>query len=149
MSEENTADAESETPEVSPAENFIDAITAKDYVAASKEFEEMMLSKIDTSMEQEKINLAGQIFNGETPPEDEDDDEEEDHIENDYDEEEEDLDDDTEEDSEEWDEDESNKRIDIIGQNGNDGLHYDQEDEEDESEYDEEEDLDDEEEVEK
>tara|TARA_A100001388_G_scaffold49067_2_gene32691 strand:- start:5511 stop:5957 length:447 start_codon:yes stop_codon:yes gene_type:complete len=148
MSEENTVDTESETPEVSPAENFIDAITSKDYVAASKEFEEMMLSKIDTSMEQEKINLAGQIFNGETPPEDEDE-EEEDHIENDYDEEE-DLDDDAEEDSEKWDEDESNKRIDIIGQNGNDGLHYDQEDEEDESEYDEEEeDLDDEEEVEK
>lgn len=147
MSEENTVDTESETPEVSPAENFINAVTSKDYVAASKEFEEMMLSKIDTSMEQEKINLAGQIFNGETPPEDEDD-EEEDHIENDY--EEEDHDDDAEEDSEEWDEDESNKRIDIIGQNGNDGLHYDQEDEEDESEYDEEEeDLDDEEEVEK
>ena len=29
-----------------------------------------------------------------------------------------------------WDEEESNKRIDIIGQNGNDGLHYDQENEE-------------------
>ena len=138
MSEENITDTESETPEISPAENFIDAVTSKDYVTASKEFEEMMLSKIDTSMEQEKINLAGQVFNDENPPEDEDD--EEDHIEDDYnEEEEEDLDDDAEEDSEEWDEDESNKRMDIIGQNGNDGLHYDQEDEEDESEYDEEE----------
>lgn len=129
MSEENTIDTESETPEVSPAENFIDAITSKDYVAASKEFEEMMLSKIDTSMEQEKINLAGQIFNGETPPEDEDD-EEEDHIENDYDEEEEDLDDDTEEDPESEDEDEEE--------------YEDDEYEEEELEY-EEEDLDDEE----
>ena len=27
-----------------------------------------------------------------------------------------------------WDEEESNKRMDIIGQNGNDGLHYDQDD---------------------
>ena len=130
MSEENTVDAESETPEVSPAENFINAVTSKDYVAASKEFEEMMLSKIDTSMEQEKINLAGQIFNGETPPEDEDDDEEEDHIEDDYDEEEEDLDDDTEEDSESEDEDEEE--------------YEDDEYEEEELEY-EEEDLDDEE----
>ena len=130
MSEENTVDAESETPEVSPAENFINAITSKDYVAASKEFEEMMLSKIDTSMEQEKINLAGQIFNGETPPEDEDD-EEEDHIEDDYDEEEEDLDDDTEEDSESEDEDEEE--------------YEDDEYEEEELEYEEEEDLDDEE----
>ena len=129
MSEENTVDAESETPEVSPAENFINAVTSKDYVAASKEFEEMMLSKIDTSMEQEKINLAGQIFNGETPPEDEDD-EEEDHIEDDYDEEEEDLDDDTEEDSESEDEDEEE--------------YEDDEYEEEELEY-EEEDLDDEE----
>ena len=129
MSEENTVDTESETPEVSPAENFIDAITSKDYVAASKEFEEMMLSKIDTSMEQEKINLAGQIFNGETPPEDEDD-EEEDHIEDDYDEEEEDLDDDTEENSESEDEDEEE--------------YEDDEYEEEELEY-EEEDLDDEE----
>ena len=103
MSEENTTDTESETPEISPAENFIDAVSANDYVAASKEFEDMLLSKIDTSMEQEKINLAAQIFNGETPPEDEDD---EDHIEDDYDEEEEDLDDDSEEDSESEDEEE-------------------------------------------
>ena len=46
MSEENTVDTESETPEVSPAENFINAVTAKDYVAASKEFEEMMQERI-------------------------------------------------------------------------------------------------------
>ena len=30
----------------------------------------------------------------------------------------------------EWDEEESNKRMDVIGQNGNDGLHYDEENEE-------------------
>tara|TARA_B100000131_G_scaffold284809_1_gene293664 strand:+ start:24 stop:422 length:399 start_codon:yes stop_codon:yes gene_type:complete len=125
MSEENTVDAESETPEVSPAENFINAVTAKDYVAASKEFEEMMLGKVDTALEQEKINLAGQIFNGEEPPEEEE--EEEDHIENDAEDE---SDEEAEEESEEdeWDEEESNKRMDVIGQNGNDGLHYDQDD---------------------
>ena len=85
MSEENTVDAESETPEVSPAENFINAVTAKDYVAASKEFEEMMLGKVDDALEQEKVNLAGQVFNGEEPPEEKEEDEydEEDHIEND------------------------------------------------------------------
>ena len=125
MSEENTVDAESETPEVSPAENFINAVTAKDYVAASKEFEEMMLGKVDDALEQEKVNLAGQIFNGEEPPEED----EEDHIENDAEDE---SDEESEEESEEdeWDEEESNKRIDVIGQNGNDGLHYDQENEE-------------------
>ena len=125
MSEENTVDTESETPEVSPAENFINAVTAKDYVAASKEFEEMMLGKVDNALEQEKVNLAGQIFNGEEPPEED----EEDHIENDAEDE---SDEESEEESEEdeWDEEESNKRIDIIGQNGNDGLHYDQENEE-------------------
>ena len=125
MSEENTVDAESETPEVSPAENFINAVTAKDYVAASKEFEEMMLGKVDNALEQEKVNLAGQIFNGEEPPEED----EEDHIENDAEDE---SDEESEEESEEdeWDEEESNKRIDVIGQNGNDGLHYDQENEE-------------------
>ena len=130
MSEENTVDAESETPEVSPAENFINAVTAKDYVAASKEFEEMMLGKVDDALEQEKVNLAGQVFNGEEPPEEQEEDEydEEDHIENDA---EDKSDEESEEESEdEWDEEESNKRIDIIGQNGNDGLHYDQENEE-------------------
>ena len=130
MSEENTVDAESETPEVSPAENFINAVTAKDYVAASKEFEEMMLGKVDDALEQEKVNLAGQVFNGEEPPEEQEEDEydEEDHIENDAEDESE---EESEEESEdEWDEEESNKRIDIIGQNGNDGLHYDQENEE-------------------
>lgn len=125
MSEENTVDTESETPEVSPAENFINAVTAKDYVAASKEFEEMMLGKVDNALEQEKVNLAGQIFNGEEPPEED----EEDHIENDAEDE---SDEESEEESEEdeWDEEESDKRMDIIGQNGNDGLHYDQENEE-------------------
>ena len=130
MSEENTVDAESETPEVSPAENFINAVTAKDYVAASKEFEEMMLGKVDNALEQEKVNLAGQVFNGEAPPEEQEEDEydEEDHIENDAEDE---SDEESEEESEdEWDEEESNKRIDVIGQNGNDGLHYDQENEE-------------------
>ena len=126
MSEENTVDTESETPEVSPAENFINAVTAKDYVAASKEFEEMMLGKVDDALEQEKVNLAGQIFNDEEPPEEE----KEDHIENDAEDESDESDEEAEEESEEdeWDEDESNKRMDVIGQNGNDGLHYDQDD---------------------
>ena len=71
MSEENTVDAESETPEVSPAENFINAVTAKDYVSASKDFEDMMMAKVDDALEQEKINLASQVFNDEDPSEEE------------------------------------------------------------------------------
>ena len=125
MSEENTAAAESETPEVSPAENFINAVTAKDYVAASKDFEDMMMAKVDDALEQEKINLAGQVFNDEDPSEEEiDNTEESDEVVNDTEESEENI----EDSKEEWDEDESNKRMDIIGQNGNDGLHYDQDD---------------------
>ena len=125
MSEENTVDTESETPEVSPAENFINAVTAKDYVAASKDFEDMMMAKVDDALEQEKINLAGQVFNDEDPSEEEiDDSEESDEVVNDTEESEENI----EDSEEEWDEDESNKRMDIIGQNGNDGLHYDQDD---------------------
>ena len=125
MSEENTVDAESETPEVSPAENFINAVTAKDYVAASKDFEDMMMAKVDDALEQEKINLAGQVFNDEDPSEEEiDDSEESDEVVNDTEESEENI----EDSEEEWNEDESNKRMDIIGQNGNDGLHYDQDD---------------------
>ena len=120
MSEENTVDAESETPEVSPAENFINAVTAKDFVSASKDFEDMMKAKVGDALDQEKINLASQVFNDEDPSEEEiDDTEESDEV----------ADDSKEEDSEEeWNEDESNKRMDIIGQNGNDGLHYDQDD---------------------
>lgn len=120
MSEENTVDAESETPEVSPAENFINAVTAKDFVSASKDFEDMMMAKVGDALDQEKINLASQVFNDEDPSEEEiDDTEESDEV----------ADDSKEEDSEEeWNEDESNKRMDIIGQNGNDGLHYDQDD---------------------
>ena len=120
MSEENTVDAESETPEVSPAENFINAVTAKDFVSASKDFEDMMMAKVGDALDQEKINLASQVFNDEDPSEEEIDDTEESN---------EVADDSKEEDSEEeWNEDESNKRMDIIGQNGNDGLHYDQDD---------------------
>ena len=36
MSEENTLDTESETPEVSPAENFINAVTAKTTLLLAK-----------------------------------------------------------------------------------------------------------------
>ena len=147
MSEENIENAESETPEISPAENFVNAVTAKDFVSASKEFEEMMLSKVDVSLEQEKINLASQVFNGNEAEDDDNDglpsdvepeqvEDETEQVEDENDAEEEDFDDEEDSDEEEdeseedeseedWDEEESNKRMDVIGQNGNDGLHYD------------------------
>ena len=71
MSEENTTDTESETPKISPIEDFINAVTAKDYVAASKDFEDMMMSKVDDALGQEKINIASQVFNDEEPAEEE------------------------------------------------------------------------------
>ena len=60
MSEENIENEEMK--QLSSTENFIDAVTAKDFVSASKEFEELMLSKVDNALEQEKINIASQVY---------------------------------------------------------------------------------------
>ena len=114
MSEENTIDTESETPEVSPAENFVNAVTAKDFVSASKDFENMMMAKVDDALDQEKISLAAQIFNGEDPNEEDiNDDSEEEDYEND-----------TEEESEYDEEDESEEEIEYEDSNedDNDGI---------------------------
>ena len=118
MSEENIENAESETLEISPAENFVNVVTAKDFVSASKEFEEMMTDKVSNALEQEKINIADQIFNGGNPDDTEENEE-------DFDDDSEETDEAEQESEEDWDEEETNKRMDVIGQNGNDGLHYD------------------------
>ena len=93
MSEENIENEEMK--QLSSTENFIDAVTAKDFVSASKEFEELMLSKVDNALEQEKINIASQVYDpvdaeddglpSDVEPEqvEDDDEEEEDHIEHD------------------------------------------------------------------
>ncbi|RPF76126.1 MAG: hypothetical protein CBE14_002790 [Rickettsiales bacterium TMED254] len=102
MSEENTTDTESETPEISPIEDFINAVTAKDYVSASKDFENMMMSKVDDALGQEKINIASQVFNDEEPNGDESEEDLEDSDEEESkDNDEEDLEDSNEEESEE------------------------------------------------
>lgn len=51
--------------------NFIDAMVQKDYAQANGIFNELMGQKIDTALDAEKINVAGQIFN-DVEPEDDD-----------------------------------------------------------------------------
>lgn len=47
--------------------NFIDAVTQKDYVSANNMFAELMGQKIDVALDAEKIGMANQVFNsGET-----------------------------------------------------------------------------------
>ena len=89
------------------------------YKIASFEITDLQLIKYAASKQKPIL-----ISTGMASEEEIDDSEESDEVVDDTEESEENI-----EDSEEdWDEDESNKRIDIIGQNGNDGLHYDQDD---------------------
>lgn len=123
MSEEIENVENDEVEQLSPIETFINAVSTKDFVSANKEFDELMSDKIHNSLEQEKINIASQMYNGSEDEDDDglpsdvepeqiedDEDEEEDHIENDA--EDEDYDDDTEEDSEtEHDDEESEESV--------------------------------------
>lgn len=56
----------SEAPTI---EDLIAKSTEKDFVASDKIFAELMQGKIDAAMEQEKIRMAGQIYNGLEPEE--------------------------------------------------------------------------------
>ena len=56
--------------------NFIDAMVQKDYAQANGIFNELMGQKIDTALDAEKINVAGQVFNDVEPEEDDISDEE-------------------------------------------------------------------------
>ena len=48
-------------------EDLIAKTQEKDFVAANDIFAELMQGKIDDAMEQEKIRVAGQIYNGLEP----------------------------------------------------------------------------------
>ena len=67
-------------------EDIINNVANQDFSKAQPTFAELMKQKVNNALEQEKISIAGQIFNDEEPDEEESEDnaeEEEDHIEND------------------------------------------------------------------
>jgi hypothetical protein len=49
---------------MSSIEDMIDQIGAKDFNSANDEFESLIRSKIQDAMEQQKIAVAGKIWNG-------------------------------------------------------------------------------------
>ena len=75
MSEVETLDAETQEAEAqeNPLAGLVDAALAKDYNKANEIFGQAISVKLDDVMDQERIKLAGQIFNGEEPEEEEED----------------------------------------------------------------------------
>lgn len=64
---------EVDSPINDPIKDMIDAIAAKNFNQASDTFNSLISDKLNTALDQERVNVASQIFN-----DDEDDDEEED-----------------------------------------------------------------------
>ena len=58
--------------EVDPIENLIQSTLDQNFTSATKSFNDIMSVKINDVLDQEKIRLSGQIYNGEAPDEDED-----------------------------------------------------------------------------
>ena len=58
-----------EQPYVVSIEDLIARSSEKDFVSSDKIFSELMQGKIDAAMEQEKIRMAGEIYNGLDPEE--------------------------------------------------------------------------------
>lgn len=63
------SEAQQEEPHVVSIEDLIASSTEKDFVSSDKIFSELMQGKIDAAMEQEKIRMAGQVYNGLEPEE--------------------------------------------------------------------------------
>ena len=60
---------EPEVVETNPVEDLINTVADQDFSKAGPTFAEIMQGKIDTALEQEKIAVADQIFNGIDPEE--------------------------------------------------------------------------------
>ena len=58
--------------------DFINAISDQDFNTAAPTFHEILADKMNDALEQEKINMAGQMFNGDEAELDDDDPSEED-----------------------------------------------------------------------
>ena len=52
-----------------PLDDFVDAVGMKDMVSAGNLFTQLMQDKVSTALDQEKIAVAGQVFNDDTPDE--------------------------------------------------------------------------------
>ena len=63
------SEAQQEEPYVVSIEDLIASSAEKDFVSSDKIFSELMQGKIDAAMEQEKIRMAGQVYNGLEPEE--------------------------------------------------------------------------------
>ena len=53
-------------------EDLINSVADQDFAQAAPTFAEIMRSKMDDALEQEKVAVAGQVFNGEVDPDQED-----------------------------------------------------------------------------
>jgi pentatricopeptide repeat protein len=54
--------------------DFVNALQTGNFTAAEQLFNDMLSDKVQSTLDAEKIAVAGQIFNGETPYEDDEDD---------------------------------------------------------------------------
>ena len=57
--------------EVDPIENLIQSTLDQNFTSATKSFNDIMSVKLNDVLDQEKIKLSGQIYNGEEPDENE------------------------------------------------------------------------------
>ncbi len=105
MSEGEEIEAEAEEPEVKSIEDLINTVATQDVSKAEPTFAEIMQSKISDALDQERIAVADQVFNGVEPEDEEISDEEAAELDDLTDEEIEDAIDETEEDEEETEED--------------------------------------------
>jgi hypothetical protein len=72
MSEVETLEQEIEVQE-NPLAGLVQAALDKDYNKANEIFGQAISVKMDDVLDQERIKIAGQIFNGDDPEEDDDD----------------------------------------------------------------------------
>lgn len=56
--------SETETVELSPTENLVNALEVGNFTSAEDLFNVLMHDKVQDALDAEKINVAGQIFNG-------------------------------------------------------------------------------------
>lgn len=76
MSEVEELEAEVEAPEVNPIEDLINTVATQDFSKAAPTFAEIMQDKISDALDQERIAVADQVFNGAEPEDEEISDEE-------------------------------------------------------------------------
>ena len=74
---------EPEVIETNPVEDLINTVADQDFSKAGPTFAEIMQAKIDTALEQEKMAVANQVFNGVDQEESEDESEDDEELDDD------------------------------------------------------------------